>query len=201
LKTAEAAFAHGRVLGAMVKAAGFDVAAAPVLDLHYAGASSVVGDRAISGDPEIVAALGRKIAEGMIAEGIVPVIKHIPGHGRALVDSHFQLPRVEEKDLSADFLPFARNRDLPWAMTAHVIYEQYDPVNPATVSPIIISEIIRGKIGFAGTLLSDDLAMHALSGPPAARARAALAAGCDIALYCPGDFAGNRAVLEALDER
>ena len=116
LKTAEAAFAHGRALGAMVKAAGFDVAAAPVLDLRYEGASSVVGDRAISGDPEIVAALGAKIAEGMIAERIIPVVKHIPGHGRALVDSHFLLPRVDEQDLSADFLPFARNRNLPWAM-------------------------------------------------------------------------------------
>jgi beta-N-acetylhexosaminidase len=128
-------------------------------------------------------------------------MKHLPGHGRALVDSHLALPRVAKVDLSDDFRPFIANKNLPWAMTAHVIYEQYDPVNPATVSPIIISEIIRGKIGFAGTLLSDDLAMHALSGPPAARARAALAAGCDIALYCPGDFAGNRAVLEALDER
>ncbi len=200
LKTAEAAFAHGRALGAMVKAAGFDVAAAPVLDLHYAGASSVVGDRALSDDPEVVAVLGRKIAEGMIAEGIIPVVKHVPGHGRALVDSHFHLPRVEEKDLSADFLPFARNRDLPWAMTAHVIYTQYDAEFPATVSAKVIKNIIRGEIGFLGVLVSDDLAMQALSGTPAERATAALAAGCDIALYCPGDMAGNVAVLEALSE-
>jgi beta-N-acetylhexosaminidase len=117
------------------------------------------------------------------------------------VDSHLDLPRVPPVDLSDDFLPFMANKNLPWAMTAHVIYEQYDPVNPATVSPTIIADIIRGKIGFAGTLLSDDLAMNALRGRPEARARAALAAGCDIALYCPGDFAGNRAVLEALDER
>jgi beta-N-acetylhexosaminidase len=200
LKTAEAAFAHGRALGAMVKAAGFDVAAAPVLDLHYAGASSVVGDRALSDDPEVVAILGRKIAEGMIAEGVIPVGKHIPGHGRALVDSHFHLPRVVEKDLSADFLPFARNRDLPWAMTAHVIYTQYDAEFPATVSAKVIKNIIRGEIGFLGVLVSDDLAMHALSGTPAERATAALAAGCNIALYCPGDMAGNVAVLEALSE-
>jgi beta-N-acetylhexosaminidase len=200
LKTAEAAFAHGRALGAMVKAAGFDVAAAPVLDLRYEGASSVVGDRAISGDPEIVAALGAKIAEGMIAEGIIPVVKHIPGHGRALVDSHFHLPRVEEQDLSADFLPFARNRNLPWAMTAHVIYAQYDAEFPATVSAKVIKDIIRGEIGFLGVLVSDDLAMQALSGTPAARATAALAAGCDIALYCPGDMAGNVAVLEAVGD-
>jgi beta-N-acetylhexosaminidase len=198
LKTPEAAFAHGKALGAMVKAAGFDVAAAPVLDLHYAGASSVVGDRALSDDPEVVAILGRKIAEGMIAAGVIPVGKHIPGHGRALVDSHFHLPRVTEKDLRADFLPFARNHDLPWAMTAHVIYEHYDPEFPATVSAKVIKNIIRGEIGFHGVLVSDDLAMQALSGTPAERATAALAAGCDIALYCPGDMAGNVAVLEAL---
>ena len=198
LKTPEAAFAHGKALGAMVKAAGFDVAAAPVLDLHYAGASSVVGDRALSDDPEVVAILGRKIAEGMIAAGVIPIGKHIPGHGRALVDSHFHLPRVTEKDLRADFLPFVRNHDLPWAMTAHVIYEHYDPEFPVTVSAKVIKNIIRGEIGFHGVLVSDDLAMQALSGTPAERATAALAAGCDIALYCPGDMAGNVAVLEAL---
>jgi beta-N-acetylhexosaminidase len=200
LTTAEAAFAHGRALGAMVKAAGFDVAAAPVLDLRVDGASTVVGDRALSGDPEIVAALGAKIAEGMIAEGIIPVMKHIPGHGRALVDSHFLLPRVAAQDLSADFLPFARNRNLPWAMTAHVIYAQYDAEFPATVSAKVIKDIIRGEIGFSGVLVSDDLAMQALSGTPAERALAALAAGCDIALYCPGDMAGNMAVLEAVGD-
>lgn len=200
LKTAEAAFAHGRALGAMVKAAGFDVAAAPVLDLRYDGASTVVGDRAISGDPEIVAALGAQIAAGMLAEGIIPVMKHIPGHGRALVDSHFLLPRVDARDLSADFLPFVRNRNLPWAMTAHVIYAQYDAEFPATVSAKVIRDIIRGEIGFLGVLVSDDLAMQALSGTPAERALAALAAGCDIALYCPGDMAGNTAVLEAVGD-
>jgi beta-N-acetylhexosaminidase len=201
LRDAAAAYAHGRALGAMVKAAGFDVTAAPVLDLRHPGASDVIGDRAITGGPETVAQLGGKIAEGILAEGVIPVMKHLPGHGRALVDSHLDLPRVPPVDLSDDLLPFIANKHLPWAMTAHVIFEQYDKVNPATVSPTVISEIIRGQIGFAGTLLSDDLAMHALSGRPEERARAALAAGCDIALYCPGDFAGNRAVLEALDER
>jgi beta-N-acetylhexosaminidase len=201
LRDAAEAYAHGRALGAMVKAAGFDVIAAPVLDLRYPGASDVVGDRAITGGPETVALLGGKIAAGILAEGVIPVMKHLPGHGRALVDSHLALPLVPPVDLSDDFRPFIANKTLPWAMTAHVIYEQYDRVNPATVSPIIISQIIRGKIGFAGTLVSDDLAMHALSGRPEERARAALAAGCDIALYCPGDFAGNRLVLEALDER
>lgn len=198
LKTEEEAYAHGRALGAMVRAAGFDVAAAPVLDLRYPGASDVIGDRAISGGPEVVAALGGRIAEGILAEGVIPVMKHLPGHGRALVDSHFALPRVAAGDLSADFLPFARNKTLPWAMTAHVIYEQYDPGFPATVSVKVIKDIIRGEIGFKGTLISDDLAMQALSGAPDERALAALAAGCDIALYCPGDMAGNVAVLEAV---
>jgi beta-N-acetylhexosaminidase len=142
--------------------------------------------------------LGGRIAEGILAEGVIPVMKHLPGHGRALVDSHFALPRVAESDLSADFLPFARNKTLPWAMTAHVIYEQYDPEFPATVSVKVIKDIIRGEIGFKGTLISDDLAMQALSGAPDERALAALAAGCDIALYCPGDMAGNASVLEAV---
>jgi beta-N-acetylhexosaminidase len=198
LTSPEAAYAHGRVLGAMVKAAGFDVAAAPVLDLRLKGASDVVGDRALSDDPEVVAALGLKIAEGIMAEGVIPVMKHVPGHGRALVDSHVSLPRVEACDLSADFLPFERCKNLPWAMTAHVIYAQYDPAFPATISAKVIKDIIRGEIGFRGILVSDDLAMQALSGTPAARAVAALAAGCDIALYCPGDMEGNLAVLEAV---
>ncbi len=198
LKTADEAFAHGRALGEMVRAAGFDVAAAPVLDLHHAGASDVIGDRAISSGPEAVAELGGKIAEGIIAEGVIPVMKHLPGHGRAKVDSHFALPRVAEADLAADFYPFQACRNLPWAMTAHIVYEAIDPEHPATLSKIVIERVIRGMIGFKGTLLSDDLAMQALTGTPAERAVAALEAGCDIALYCPGDMAGNLAVLEAL---
>jgi beta-N-acetylhexosaminidase len=198
ITSAQAAYAHGRALGAMVKAAGFDVAAAPVLDLRRPGASDVIGDRALSEDPHIVATLGLRLAEGIIAEGVIPVMKHIPGHGRALVDSHVDLPRVEATDLSADFLPFAQCKNLPWAMTAHVIYAQYDPEFPATVSAKVIRDIIRGEIGFKGVLVSDDLAMEALRGTPVQRAQSALAAGCDIALYCPGDMAGNLAILEAL---
>ena len=198
LQTPEAAYAHGLALGEMVKAAGFDVAAAPVLDLRHPGASDIVGDRAFSDDPRIVAQLGAEMARGIIDAGVIPVMKHIPGHGRALVDSHIALPRVSAADLSADFYPFAQNRTLPWAMSAHVIYEQLDPQNPATISARVIRDIIRGEIGFSGTLVSDDLAMHALCGTPAERALAALAAGCDIALYCPGDMAGNTQILEAL---
>ncbi len=194
-----AAFAHGMALGQMVAASGFSMTAAPVLDLRYPGANEVIGDRALSADPAIVAALGGKIAAGIIAAGVVPVIKHIPGHGRAMIDSHIGLPRITAGvDLAADFQPFQANNMLPWAMTAHIVYEQYDPLNPATLSAKVIADIIRGEIGFTGTLVSDDLAMGALSGTPASRAQAALAAGCDVALYCPGDMTGNSEILMAL---
>ncbi len=197
LHTAEQAYHHGRALGAMVKAAGFTMAAAPVLDLSIEGANGIIGDRAISGGPEQVALLGGEMARGIMDEGILPVIKHIPGHGRALLDSHLALPRVAVNN-AEDHLPFIRNNNLPWAMTAHIVYEQWDAARPGTISPIVIQKIIREAIGFKGQLMSDDLAMHALEGTPRARALAALAAGCDVALYCPGDFAGNRQILEAL---
>lgn len=197
LKTPEEAFAHGQALGRMVREAGFTCTAAPVLDLRVPGASDVVGDRAISGDAKTVGRLGGEIARGILAEGIVPVMKHLPGHGRAFVDSHVALPRVS--DLTDDDLaPFIANNKLPWAMTAHVVYEQYDAVNPGTLSSVVIRDLIRERIGFKGVLVSDDLAMGALSGPPAVRAQSALQAGCDVALYCPGDFAGNSAILESL---
>ncbi len=198
LKTPADAYAHGRALGAMLRAAGFDVAAAPVLDLRHEGASDVIGDRAISSDPFTVGQLGGEIARGIIAEGVIPVIKHIPGHGRAMADSHLVLPRVAYADMDADFYPFIANNTLPWAMTAHIVYEQYDAERPATISPKVIRDVIRRKIGFNGILVSDDLAMRALIGTPAERATAALAAGCDLALYCPGDMAGNLGILEAL---
>jgi beta-N-acetylhexosaminidase len=198
LKTAEDAYHHGRALGAMVRAAGFDVAAAPVLDLRYDFADAVIGDRAISSDPQTVARLGGEIARGIIDEGVIPVMKHIPGHGRATADSHLALPRIAAADLDADFYPFIANNALPWAMTAHIVYEQIDE-RPATISPKVIQTVIRRKIGFTGTLISDDLAMEALTGTPGERAAAALAAGCDIALYCPGDMAGNLDVLEAVN--
>ncbi|MGE4482202.1 glycoside hydrolase family 3 N-terminal domain-containing protein [Acidocella sp.] len=195
LRDARAAFAHGVALGRMVREAGFTCTAAPVLDLRVPGASEVVGDRGIAGDASTVARLGGEIARGIMAEGVLPVMKHLPGHGRALVDSHVSLPHVPELT-EDDLLPFIANNSLPWAMTAHVVYEQYDPVNPGTLSELIIRDVIRGRIGFKGVLVSDDLAMGALSGTPVERVSRALAAGCDIALYCPGDFEGNRAVLE-----
>jgi beta-N-acetylhexosaminidase len=202
LKSRQAAFDHGKMLAEMVREAGFNVIAAPVLDLAYPGASSVIGDRALSDDPETVARLGGAIAEGILAEGVTPVMKHLPGHGRAQVDSHFALPRVAagEAELAADFYPFMANNTLPWAMTAHIVYSALDPDYPATLSRKVIDRIIRGVIGFKGVLVSDDLAMAALTGSPAERAVAALQAGCDLALYCPGDMAGNVAVLQAVQD-
>ena len=200
LTTQEAAFAHGLALGTMCREAGFDVVAAPVLDLRVPGADEVIGDRAIGGDARVVAALGGKIGEGILAAGCIPVMKHLPGHGRAVVDSHHALPRIAAADLSEDFYPFAQNAHLPWAMTAHIVYEALDAENPATLSRIVIREVIRGEIGFAGTLVSDDLAMNALTGAPEARVMAALAAGCDLALYCSGVFADNAAILRAVQK-
>lgn len=197
LKTAPDAYAHGRALGAMVRAAGFTMTAAPVLDLAIAGANGVIGDRAIPGDAIQVGKLGGEIARGIMDEGILPVMKHIPGHGRAMADSHLALPHVAIND-AEDHLPFIMNAGLPWAMTAHIVYEQWDRLRPATISPLVIEGVIRQMVGFEGQLMSDDLAMHALTGTPRERALAALEAGCDVALYCPGDFAGNRDILEAL---
>ncbi len=192
-----AAFLTGTLIGLDCAAAGFDVAAAPVLDLGLPGASNVVGDRAFAADPVMVARLGRAMAAGLLAAGVQPVGKHAPGHGRALVDSHLALPRVHASDLRADLLPFGLNPDLPWLMTAHIVYAAWDPILPATVSRAVIGGIIRGRLGFGGMVVSDDLAMQALSGTPAQRATAALAAGCDVALYCAGDLAPTAALLAA----
>ncbi len=193
-----AAWLTGALIGADCAASGFDVVCAPVLDLWYPGASDVVGDRAYGAAPEDVAALGRAMAAGLLAAGVQPVAKHSPGHGRARVDSHLALPVVEADDISTDMLPFARNTDLPWMMTAHIVYRAVDAEAPATLSRRVIDGLIRRGIGYQGLLLSDDLAMQALRGAPGERAARAVAAGCDIALYCPGDAAGNAAVLGAV---
>ena len=176
---------------------GFTATAAPVLDLSVPGAHDVIGDRALAEDPVAIARLARALAAGIGAAGVQPVGKHAPGHGRSRVDSHLDLPKVEANDLDADILPFARNADLPWMMTAHIVYPAFDPILPATLSPVVINGIIRGRIGFEGVLVTDDLAMKALSGTPADLAMRALAAGCDIALYCSGAFAPTEALLRA----
>jgi len=190
------AWLTGALIGLDCAAMGFDVVCAPVLDLRVAGAHDVIGDRAFAAEPEVVAELGRAMAEGLLAAGVQPVAKHVPGHGRARADSHSSLPVVETAALADDIAPFARNADLPWMMTSHLLYRAIDPDHPASQSARVIRGLIRERIGFAGVLASDDVAMQALSGPPEARARAALAAGCDLALYCTGDAAGTAAVLE-----
>ncbi len=150
----------------------------------------MIGDRAFGADPERAADLGRAFCDGLLAGGVLPVIKHIPGHGRARVDSHHELPVVEtpraELEVS-DFRPFAALAGAPWAMTGHLVYTAIDPDNPATTSHAVIAEVIRGAIGFDGVLVTDDLSMQALSGDYASRAARSLAAGCDLVLHCNGD--------------
>lgn len=194
-----AAWLTGALIGAECAAMGIDLVCAPVLDLRIPCAHDVVGDRSYGGDPRIVALLGRAAADGLLAAGVQPVAKHAPGHGRALVDSHLALPTVAaDQDLTDDMLPFLANADLPWMMTAHLLYPGLDAHRPATLSPDIIGRVIRGRIGFKGVLVSDDLAMRALSGTPDGLAVAALAAGCDLALHCTGVLADSRAVLAAV---
>ena len=188
----EAARLNSRLLALDVASVGCDVDCLPVLDIALPGAHSVIGDRAYAEQPEAVAAIGRAAAEGLMAEGVMPVIKHIPGHGRAMVDSHHAAPTVTEpRDTleRTDFLPFKLLSDLPWAMTAHVVYQAVDPDAVLTVSARGVKEVVRGHIGFDGLLLSDDLSMEALGGRLGERAAKVLAAGCDIALHCNGERA------------
>lgn len=176
---------------------GVNVDCLPVLDLPVAGSHAIIGDRAYGEDPETVARLGRAAAEGLMAGGVLPVFKHVPGHGRARSDSHLELPTVETPRAElehSDFAPFKANADLPVAMTAHVVFKAIDPDRPATLSPIVVKEIIRGFIGFDGLLISDDLSMKALSGSFRDRARALFAAGVDLGLHCNGDLAEAREV-------
>jgi beta-N-acetylhexosaminidase len=179
---------------------GISVDCVPVLDVSRPGADAVIGDRAYSGDPAIVERLGRAACEGLLEGGVLPVIKHIPGHGRAQVDSHKALPRVTatraELDAS-DFAPFRALADMPWAMTAHIVYTAIDSDVPATLSPLVIREVIRGSMDFDGVLVSDDLSMNALGGSIGERAARALTAGCDLALHCNGDRAEMKEVAAA----
>jgi len=179
---------------------GINADCLPVLDVPVEGAHDVIGDRAYGKDPETVAALGRAAAEGLLAGGVLPVIKHIPGHGRALADSHLALPKVDAAHdalSSHDFAPFKALSDMPMAMTAHVVYSAIDAERPATTSSRVIGDIIRGEIGFDGLLMSDDLSMRALSGDFAERTEASLAAGCDVVLHCNGVMDEMRSVARA----
>jgi beta-N-acetylhexosaminidase len=199
-RAVEAARLNARLLAAELADLGIDVDCAPVLDVPQPGAHRIIGDRAYGDVPERVALLGRATCEGLLAGGVLPVIKHIPGHGRATADSHADLPVVDaprEELERVDFAPFRALNAMPWAMTAHVVYTALDPAAPATTSSVVIEDVIRGSIGFDGVLVSDDLCMNALEGPPESRARAALAAGCDIALHCNGVLAEMKAVAAA----
>lgn len=181
---------------------GIDVDCLPVLDAPVEGAHDVIGDRAYARAPEEVARLGAAAARGLLRGGVMPVMKHIPGHGRAGADSHLDLPVVSagRAELERDFAPFKANAGLPAAMTAHVVYEALDPAAPATHSRTVIDRIVRGEIGFDGLLMSDDLSMQALSGPLFDRAQRCFEAGLDLALHCNGDLAEARAVAEAAPE-
>jgi len=197
---AAAAQAEAAALGVECRAVGFDVVCAPVLDLRLPGMHQVIGDRAFSADPAEVTRLGGAWIAGLRQAGVVPVIKHIPGHGRATLDSHEALPVVtaSRAELAADFAPFrALATDDLWAMTAHILYAALDEARCATLSPRVIAEVIRGEIGFQGFLLSDDLGMRALAGTLGELTTAALSAGCDAVLHCSGVMAETLAVLEA----
>jgi beta-N-acetylhexosaminidase len=196
LRTTRAAWLTGALIGLECAAAGFDVVAAPVLDVSAPDGHDVIGDRAFSDDPAVVASLGGAFAAGLLAAGIQPVAKHVPGHGRARADSHLILPVLDDVS-PCDLHPFIANSALPWMMTAHIRYTTRD-MTPATQSHAIIADIIRGQIGFQGVLVTDDLAMQALSGLPGERAARALDAGCDVALHCSGVLAETRGLLAAI---
>jgi beta-N-acetylhexosaminidase len=178
---------------------GITVDCAPVLDVAEPGTHAAIGSRAFSSRPERVAAMGRAVAEGLLAGGVAPVIKHMPGHGRARADSHYELPVVDaaRDDLKRDFAPFAALNDLPMAMSAHVLYTAIDESRPATASSTVVARVMRGEIGFDGLILSDDVSMKALEGPYERRAAAIIDAGLDIVLHCNGELDQARAVASA----
>lgn len=187
----EAARTAARLAAYELQAAGITMNCAPVLDVPAPGAHGIIGDRAYAEAVETIGALGRAVAEGLISGGVLPVIKHIPGHGRAMADSHLELPVVAagiEELRRVDFAPFRALADLPAAMTAHVVYTALDAKEPATTSLKIVQDVIRGEIGFGGLLMSDDLSMKALSGTMWERTERALFAGCDVVLHCNGDM-------------
>jgi beta-N-acetylhexosaminidase len=185
-----------RLIAHDLAALGITVDCAPVLDVPVAGADAIIGDRAYGETVNSIAGLGRAFAEGLIAGGVLPVIKHIPGHGRATADSHLALPVVETAlaELETDFAPFRMLSDMPMAMTAHVVYSAIDHKRPATTSSVAI-RLIRDDLGFSGLIMSDDLSMKALKGDFAGRARRSLRAGCDVVLHCNGDMSEMRAVM------
>ena len=198
----EAARANSRALALVLRSAGVNVDCLPLLDVRQPQADEIIGDRALGSEPMQVAALGRAVLDGLRSGGVVGVIKHIPGHGRALCDSHKALPVVEASDeeLAIDLEPFERLHWAAMGMMAHVVYTAWDPDAPASQSPTVIRDIVRGRIGFDGWLMSDDIGMEALKGGFGERAAKVAAAGCDAVLHCSGKMDEMVAVAEAVSE-
>lgn len=202
----EAAYLNARLIAYDLCELGINVDCTPVLDLPIEGAHDVIGDRAFAHDVTTIIDLGRAVIEGMIEGGVLPVMKHIPGHGRATANSHLALPRVTtpaDELRATDFVPFRSLIHCPLAMTAHVVYEAIDPEHPATTSARVIRTIIRGELEFTGLLVSDDLSMKALEGSLGTRAHAAQFAGCDVVLHCNGgmeEMVDIAAAVKPLDD-
>ena len=196
----EAVRSNARALGLMLRSVGINVDALPLLDVRQEGATDIIGDRALGSEPMQVAALGRAVLDGLGSAGVLGIIKHMPGHGRALVDSHHELPIVtaSAEELEIDLEPFERLATAPLGMTAHVVYTAWDPERPASMSPTVVRDIIRGRIGFDGFLMSDDIGMEALAGDFGSRAAGVVAAGCDAALHCSGKMEEMAAVAAAV---
>jgi beta-N-acetylhexosaminidase len=200
-QAAEAAWLGARLIADDLAALGITVDCLPLLDIPVPGADAVIGDRALGTAPEPVVALGRAVCEGLLAGGVLPVLKHMPGHGRGNVDSHLALPVVEAPRSTLetiDFAPFRALATMPWAMTAHIVYTAIDRERPATLSRRLIGDILRDHIGFDGVLVTDDLSMQALGGDFGSRARGALAAGCDAVLHCNGRMNEMTAIAGAV---
>jgi beta-N-acetylhexosaminidase len=198
----EAARVNAQAIAVVLKECGINVNCLPLLDVRQAGAHDIIGDRALGTEPMQVASLGRAVLDGMREAGVLGVVKHMPGHGRSRSDSHQELPVVSAsaEELEQDIQPFRSLRQAPMGMTAHIVYTAWDAERCGSLSPIVIGDIIRGRIGFEGFLMSDDLGMHALSGDFADRARGVTEAGCDAALHCSGVMAEMVAVAGALGE-
>lgn len=198
----EAARVNAQAIALVLKEVGVNVDCMPVLDLRRPGAHDIVGDRALGSEPMQVAALGRAAIEGLRSGGVIGVVKHMPGHGRSTCDSHEQLPVVtaSEEELESDIEPFRSLRAAPMGMAAHIVFTAWDRERCASLSPIVIRDIIRTRIGFDGLLMSDDIQMQALSGDFAQRARGVLEAGCDVAMHCSGVLEEMVPVARAIGE-
>lgn len=194
------AYDNARVMAAELRDLGINVDCVPCVDVPIEGSHNIIGDRAFARDPWVVASLGQSVIDGMLDGGVLPVIKHIPGHGRARSDSHMELPVVDTPRAElerSDFAPFRALAHAPLGMTAHVVYTDIDPTAPATTSKRVIDEIVRGFIGFDGALMTDDLSMRALKGSYAERVQASIAAGCDLVLHCNRDMDQMREIADA----